>query len=154
MTLNMDYHRPKRPEHSATSRVASCYTAGPLTRRTASRSTYSDVRVKKLWRNSFSALYNRPFYLGHFQAADVVEMPTCLGNDPSCDCGDRGLMMSGTVPTVSSVTSSSQRVQVNWVFLWEKLSRHSHHTGRKLNFAQAKYALTWGNKKWKQCTRI
>jgi hypothetical protein len=150
MTLNMDYRRPKRAEHSATS----CYTAGPLTCRTASRSTYSDVRVKKLRRNSFSALYNRPFYLRHFQRADVVEMPTCLGNDPSCDCRDRGLVTSGTVPTVSAVTYSSHRVQVNWVFLWQKLSRHSHHTGRKRNFAQAKCALTWANKKWKQCTRI
>lgn len=62
----------------------------------------------------------------YFQTADVVEMPACLGNDPSCDCRDRDLMI-GTVPTGTSVTSSSHRVQVNWVFLWEKLSGLRHH---------------------------
>jgi len=64
-----------------------------------------------------------------------------MGNDPSCDCREKDLP-SGAVPTVTAVISSNRRAQVNWVFLWEKLSRQRHHTGRKLNFVQAKYALT------------
>jgi len=47
----------------------------------------------------------------------------------------------------SSVTSSSHRVQVNWAFLWEKLSRQSHHTGRKLNSRTGKICTDLGKQK-------
>jgi hypothetical protein len=81
-----------------------------------------------LFRRPGKKSYEETRFLSTVLLKDIFKQHTLRkchrGKDPSCDCRDD--LTSGTVPTVTAVTSSSRRVQVNWVYLWKKLT----HCGR------------------------